>query len=775
MANDILKYTSKDFDSIKTDLMDSISSLTNTWTSREDGDPGIVLVKHMSAIGDMLSYNLDKQALECYGPTVTQRKNAAKLFELVGYKMHWYRSAVTTVTLTYYPRVDAYMSMFLKAVDAGESDISTVQDAYYEYRSTYYQLGSDIIYSALAVPPGSANPPSYLEGIREFISVASEGYISPSDVPADHSFEEIRESDAFQANAENFLRISKKMVDKYKDQTENKLGMHTYLEDNERQLDIYSNNYGNISYSLIPTSVSPGVESNGAYKSTFDLLPFTPSQQLAIQGNLKMVGFDISQLQDNRFYLPDFEVDEENIFILFNTDFDNPNPSTHPSITIYKTDNLLTEEDIKIENPTSNNKWDELKVFFQFGVDDFDYPYIELSSYWTSVLPETGSFRVYYFKTRGKYGNITKNYLKRIGTYNASNIVIENVDTNISQYKDGVMLSRPGYNPETARDAYINSLNYIMTFDSLVTFYDFERFTKRVSGITNALAIDRQRAKDLNIKLETECEKYTEDQLKSILGNVGDMTESDMRLALYNIRKVTNKKSENGIPDMPVLKGESLDPIEIDDGKYLAYTLNMYPIYGNFLDKQDIDDDEYIAKIAMSKENGVQLPYKLYKIIDDESVSDGYISDIWQAIDDAGFRRVHIVSVDPKTAFARIFEWKCCGTIHLTKAVSKEEADSILNTVVSALKTAFSADNVLFGQKITQMDVIQVVTEADSRIRYFDAGMGDKKVIVYQNGISDTSNYFNTEAYFNAESIMKYCEPESNEDLLRIDPTYIYD
>ena len=75
MANGILKYTSRDYDSIKTDLIDSISSLTDLWTSRNDGDPGIVLVKLMSALGDMISYNFDKQALEYYAPTVTQRKN----------------------------------------------------------------------------------------------------------------------------------------------------------------------------------------------------------------------------------------------------------------------------------------------------------------------------------------------------------------------------------------------------------------------------------------------------------------------------------------------------------------------------------------------------------------------------------------------------------------------------------------------------------------------------------------------------------------------------
>ena len=784
MANDILKYTSKDFDSIKTDLIDSISSLTDTWTSREDGDPGIVLVKHMSAIGDMLSYNLDKQALECYGPTVTQRKNAAKLFELVGYKMHWYRSAVTTVTMTYMPKVSSYISMCLAAVNA-DGDTSLIQDAYFNYRSRYYQNG-DIVYGALILPPPSENPPSYFsdyfseQGISPTIDITQETYLTPNDVPPDHSFSEIRESEAFSNNANKFLELSNMIIEIYQDQKENQLGIHTYIEDQDSQLGIYPNNYGNLAYSLIP-SINPKIDNNGNYEPSFNLIPFVPSNAKAIQGTMNMVNFDVSNLQNNRFYLPDFEIDEDNIFVLFNTDFDNPNPITHPSIIIEKTDNILTEERIQNDNPSSpeffdGHNLDSLKVYFQFRIDDFDYPYIELSSYWNSVLPDTGKFRVYYFKTRGKYGNITKNFLKRLGTYNASNIVVENVDTNISQYDNGYMLSRPGFNPETAREAYVNSLNFVMTFDSLVTFYDFERFTKRISGITNALAVDRQRMRDLNLKLKNECDSYTEDQLRSILGNrSNNLSEQEMRIALYNIRKVSNKRSQldNYTPDPPVLVNEALnDSTSIDSGDFKAYTLNMYPIYGDFLSSQD--NGNTIAKRIMYKADGAKLPYILYKIIDNTDSDSEYHDDVWKAINDYGFQRVHIVSVDPKPTFARLFEWKCCGTLHLTKSVSQEEARSIIKKVVQNLKETFCSENLTFGNKIKQMDVIQVVSESDSRIRYFDAGIGDKNVIVYSNPVANESNYFNVDSYFNPESLMVYSQNESGEDLLRVDQSYIY-
>ena len=53
----------------------------------------------MSIIGDMLFYTQDKQALEVYPNSVTQRKNAAAIYKLIGYKMRWYRSATLDMQL----------------------------------------------------------------------------------------------------------------------------------------------------------------------------------------------------------------------------------------------------------------------------------------------------------------------------------------------------------------------------------------------------------------------------------------------------------------------------------------------------------------------------------------------------------------------------------------------------------------------------------------------------------------------------------------------------
>lgn len=94
-----ITYTSRDYNSIFEDLVNSIPNVSEKWTSRDESDPGIVLIKLMSMYGDMLSYNMDKQVLECFPNSVTQRKNAAQIFSLVGYKMNWYRSAKCYINL----------------------------------------------------------------------------------------------------------------------------------------------------------------------------------------------------------------------------------------------------------------------------------------------------------------------------------------------------------------------------------------------------------------------------------------------------------------------------------------------------------------------------------------------------------------------------------------------------------------------------------------------------------------------------------------------------
>ena len=94
-------YTNKDFESIYVELLDLVKELTYKWdpSSSNESDPGVILLKLNAIIADKCNYNIDQNVLECFPLSVTQEGNARQLFEQLGYFMHWYRSAVTNISI----------------------------------------------------------------------------------------------------------------------------------------------------------------------------------------------------------------------------------------------------------------------------------------------------------------------------------------------------------------------------------------------------------------------------------------------------------------------------------------------------------------------------------------------------------------------------------------------------------------------------------------------------------------------------------------------------
>lgn len=107
MALDIINpvqntsYVNRDFESVYSELLDLVKKLTYKWdpSISNESDPGVILLKLNAIIADKLSYNLDKNILECFPLSVTQEGNARQLFEQLGYYMKWYRGATTNVAI----------------------------------------------------------------------------------------------------------------------------------------------------------------------------------------------------------------------------------------------------------------------------------------------------------------------------------------------------------------------------------------------------------------------------------------------------------------------------------------------------------------------------------------------------------------------------------------------------------------------------------------------------------------------------------------------------
>ena len=58
-------------------------------------------MKLLAFIADKNNYNIDKNILEQFMPSVTQEENMRKLCDMMGYNVKYYRSATTEISFTY--------------------------------------------------------------------------------------------------------------------------------------------------------------------------------------------------------------------------------------------------------------------------------------------------------------------------------------------------------------------------------------------------------------------------------------------------------------------------------------------------------------------------------------------------------------------------------------------------------------------------------------------------------------------------------------------------
>ena len=93
-------YTSKDYTSIKADIVDLIPSYVPAWTNRDPSDFGMALIELFAYMGDSLNYYIDRSANEAFLLTATQRDSVLQMSRILGYSATL--STAATVTLTFY-------------------------------------------------------------------------------------------------------------------------------------------------------------------------------------------------------------------------------------------------------------------------------------------------------------------------------------------------------------------------------------------------------------------------------------------------------------------------------------------------------------------------------------------------------------------------------------------------------------------------------------------------------------------------------------------------
>lgn len=92
-------YASRDYDTIKADLLARATRVLPEWTSRDSSDFGMLMVDLWAQMGDVLHYYVDRAANEHFLVTATQRESVLALANLFDYTPSGRTSAVGSVTL----------------------------------------------------------------------------------------------------------------------------------------------------------------------------------------------------------------------------------------------------------------------------------------------------------------------------------------------------------------------------------------------------------------------------------------------------------------------------------------------------------------------------------------------------------------------------------------------------------------------------------------------------------------------------------------------------
>ena len=96
-----VNYTSKDFSSIKQDLIDYTKSyFPDTYKDFNETSPGMMLIELSSYVGDVLSYYIDYNYKENVLSTATEKRNVVRLAEFLGYKTNNITPSVVRLKVT---------------------------------------------------------------------------------------------------------------------------------------------------------------------------------------------------------------------------------------------------------------------------------------------------------------------------------------------------------------------------------------------------------------------------------------------------------------------------------------------------------------------------------------------------------------------------------------------------------------------------------------------------------------------------------------------------
>lgn len=626
--NGIVKYTSRDYQSILADFLSVIPKLTDLWDGESDADPGMVLAKYLAACADMLSINLDIQAGEVYAPTVTQRKNAEKLFALFGYDLGFYTAARTEVTFT-----NASQETFKVDFGFNGANFCTL-NAYVDITNNSRVINYNIL-------------------------------------PLTSSYAEA------QSRSSRYITTS--------------------------EIDVF------------------------AEEDIVTLKPGESCTRVAIEGELRSVNVMVENVKANNYIitLPSQHVDTTAVWVKSKANLSDENFLVTRWRQVASTADFITPEPL-----------------FAVTYDNYSNAQIQISNYLNQLENYSNNWLiVYWMDCSGLIGSVGEDVLTNLiwakttdddvntVTFESGDIAVSNMSNTIEMPNTYTVT---GASPETAHQAYLNSRNYINTWDSLITLSDFNKFIRREPGVDSGLVIDCQKALEYNLSVYNDTTLTNSQKSK---------------------RYITNADFPAGANDFDWAEVLTLGFDPSDPNKFLfatnfqRYTAMTFCIHNDFKNSS-FGKGQTINATIKNTINFIRYkaPQEFLNYINEDYIPLG------------------AMSVDLQFGFTRLFNFTIIGMIYTTRPVSSDVAANILAKVKESLSLYYAPVNREYGQLPDIREIVEVIEHAHELVSYFDAGNLGYRTVEWLNCDSE---------YFNLISFARYIPSIPESETLIIAPSCI--
>lgn len=397
---------------------------------------------------------------------------------------------------------------------------------------------------------------------------------------------------------------------------------------------------------------------------------------------------------------------------------------------------------------------------YQVTVDDYNNLVIVFNKFINDVIQYNRLIRVFYIETYGAAGEVSENVIA-LSTVDrgVANVLGVTHPSNTLDMADSSALT--GKTPLTASEAAEEAKNYVNTNDSIITLKNFTAWIRRQPGIDTGIAVDCQKALEINWAYKFDEDMDEDLKPKKYLYPGPNVDEG------YDF--IGWKESDPYDP----LKGTMFTIGGTDYNfphKFKTYSLLYFCIFNNFQDRWNTgykDEEGNMYTIGAGAEWDGSTSEWSSEMVDREHPYRRYRpSETIRAMITKKYLETYNLSADVSFGWLRVFEWSVNGIIWTNEPVTQSEADNLVDIVIKSLRIRFHAANMEIGVLPRQMDIVDCVQNADSRIRYFDAGLLNKPMINWgpvrdgEGSVTDSTVTYDI-SYFNAISFARFIDGDT--------------